>query len=122
MILLPLNHIRAVLWIVVAAGRMVAMRPTDLKKLLRTEPFSPLRLGLSDGRAVVIRHPDQAVVAQRHLLIGLARIARSTPLQTPRSGGEVAKDWLIVNLLHIATIEPENGAARGGAKRKKSSR
>ena len=117
-----MTHIGAVLGIVVAAGKMVAMRPTDLKKLLRTEPFSPLRLGLSDGRAVVIRHPDQAVVAQRHLLIGLTRLARSTPLQTPRSGGEVAKDWLIVNLLHIATIEPGNGAARGGAKRKKSSR
>ena len=57
-ILLPMIRIRAALWVVVAAGRMVDMRPTDLKKLLRTEPFSPLRLGLSDGRAVVIRHPD----------------------------------------------------------------
>ncbi|MCH7632054.1 MAG: hypothetical protein IIB59_02475 [Planctomycetes bacterium] len=98
------------------------MRPADIKKLLKTEPFSPLRLGLSDGRAVIIRHPDQVVVAERHLLVGLARIARSTPLQTPRTGGAVARDWLIVNLLHIATIEPDNGTARGHAKSKKSSR
>ena len=87
-----------------------AMRSSDLKKLLKAEPFAPVRLGLSDGRAVVIRHPDQAVVAQRHLLVGLATIERSGPLATPRSGDAIAPDWLIVNLLHIATVEPIDGA------------
>lgn len=93
------------------------MRPSDLKKLLKVEPFAPIRLGLSDGRAVVIRHPDQVVVAERHLLVGLATIERSGPLATPRSSRAVARDWLIVNLLHIATIEPMNaGAAKPGRK------
>jgi hypothetical protein len=95
------------------------MRPTEFRKLLRQEPFEPLEVGLSDGRCVVVRHPDQVVVADRHLLVGLARIERSKPLATPRSGGAIAKDWLIVSLLHITSIEPVNGAnGRAGAKRK----
>ena len=89
----------------------LTMRPTELRKLLKTEPFEPIRLGLSDGRAVTIRHPDQAVVAERHLLVGLATIERSGPLATPRSGQAIARDWLIVNLLHIATVEPADGSS-----------
>lgn len=90
----------------------------DLKKLLKGEPFSPIQIGLSDGRSVLIRHPDQAVVAARHLLIGLATIERSGPMQTPSSSEAIAKDWLIVNLLHIATIEPANGHSNGYKKRR----
>ena len=82
------------------------MRPNDLKKLLKSEPFEPIMLALSDGRSVTIRHPDQAVVAERHILVGLATIERSGPLRTPGTGDAVARDWIIVNLLHIASIEP----------------
>jgi hypothetical protein len=93
------------------------MRPNDLKKLLKAEPFAPIRLGLSDGRSVLIRHPDQAVVAERHVLVGLATIERSGPLATPRSSTAVARDWLIVNLLHIAVVESVD-AANARARRK----
>lgn len=89
------------------------MRANDLKKLLKGDPFSPIRIGLSDGRSVLIRHPDQAVVAERHLLVGLATIERSGPMETPSGSEAIAKDWLIVNLLHIATIEPANGHSNG---------
>ena len=82
------------------------MRPGDIRKLVKSEPFEPIWLGLSDGRSVLIRHPDQVVVAERHVLIGLARLERSPPLRTPSSGDAIARDWLIVNLLHIATVEP----------------
>ena len=88
------------------------MRPNDLRKLLKAEPFTPIRLGLSDGRSILIRHPDQAVVAERHLLLGLVKIERSRPLATPRSGNAIARDWLIVDLLHITAVEPDNGAGR----------
>ena len=43
-------------------------------------------------------------------LVGLATIERSGPLATPRSGDAIARDWLIVNLLHIATVDPIDGA------------
>ncbi|MCH8153249.1 MAG: hypothetical protein IH830_12865 [Planctomycetes bacterium] len=88
------------------------MRATDIKNLLKTEPFAPIRVGLSDGRSVLIRHPDQAVVSERHLFVGLAKVQRSRPLATPRSGDVFAPDWLLVNLLQITSVEPDDGAAR----------
>jgi hypothetical protein len=85
------------------------MRPEEFRKLLRTKPFEPLRIGLSDGRSVLVRHPDQVVVAERHLLVGLAKLERSRPLATPINGEAIAKDWLIINLLQITAIGPING-------------
>ena len=75
------------------------MRLTDIRNLLKKEPFEPICVGLSDGRSVLIRHPDQAVVSERHLYVGLAHVQRSKPLATPRSGETFAPDWLLVNLL-----------------------
>lgn len=91
------------------------MRPEEFRKLFRAQPFEALHIGLSDGRCVVVRHPDQVVVAERHLLVGLARQERSKPLATPKSRDAIAKDWLIINLLQIATVAPadeKNGRAR----------
>jgi len=88
------------------------MRAVDLKKLLNVRPFEPLLVALSDGRSVLIRHPDQVVVAERHLLVGLASLQRSLPLATPGTGAAVARDWLVVNLLHIAAGMPANGKTR----------
>ena len=85
------------------------MRSQEFRKLLRSEPFEPLRIGLSDGRCVIVRHPDQVVVADRHILVGLAKLERSKPLATPTSGDAIAKDWLISNLLQVTTIELDNG-------------
>lgn len=95
------------------------MRSTDIKKLLKIEPFEPIRLALSDGRSVEIRHPDQVVVADRHLLVGLATIARSRPVATPRTSAAIARDWLIVNLLHITAVDPINGMAPRKSKRRR---
>ena len=98
------------------------MRPEEIKRLLKASPFEPVRVALADGRSVLIRHPDQVVVADRHLLVGLAKIERSRPMATPTKGEAIAKDWLILNLLTITAIEPEgtaNGRPKGNQKRKK---
>lgn len=95
------------------------MLSTDIKKLLKIEPFEPIRLALSGGRSVEIRHPDQVVVADRHLLVGLATVARSRPVATPRTGAAVARDWMIVNLLHITAIEAINGAPSRKSKKRR---
>ena len=94
------------------------MRPSDIRGLLKKEPFEPIRLALSDGRSVLIHHPDQAVVSERHLYVGLARIQRSKPLATPRSGDVFAPDWLLVNLVQITSIEPANGNGRKPARKR----
>jgi len=68
---------------------------------------------------VLVRHQDQVVLAERHLLVGLAKVERSKPLATPTTSDAIAKDWLIINLLHIASIEPEN-ESNGKPRRKRS--
>jgi hypothetical protein len=85
------------------------MRPAELRNVLRAEPFTPVQIGLSDGRCVIVRHPDQAVVSERVLFVGLAKLERSKPLATPRTSDAIAKDWLMVNLLQVTSIEPANG-------------
>lgn len=99
------------------------MRPEEIRKLLRLEEFVPLRIGLADGRSVLVRHPDQVFVAERHLLIGLATLERSQPvLMTPRVADRVVKDWMIVNMVQITGIEPDskrNGRPSNKRTRKK---
>jgi len=97
-------------------------QPNEFRKLLKADKFVPLQTGLSDGRCVLLRHPDQVFVAERHLLVGLAKLERSKPLATPASGDRVVKDWMIINLLQITGIEPingTNGKARNGRSREK---
>ncbi len=85
------------------------MHNTEIRHLLKRAPFEPIRLGLSDGRSILIRHRDQVVVSQRHVYVGLTRVQRSKPLATPRSGDVFAPDWLLVDLSHITTVEPADG-------------
>ncbi|MCH7720230.1 MAG: hypothetical protein IH988_04470 [Planctomycetes bacterium] len=80
--------------------------------MLKAKPFEPIRVGLSDGRSVLIRHPDQAVVTERNLIVGLATIERSGPMATPRTGDAIARDWILINLLQITGVEPADGTAR----------
>jgi hypothetical protein len=88
------------------AATIVEMRPQDIRKLLKQEPFEPIRLALSDGRSVVIRHPDQVVVSERYVYVGLARLERTPPLATPESGEAFPTDWILVNVLHVTSAEP----------------
>ena len=81
----------------------------DLRKLLKAEPFVPVRMGLSDGRPVLILHPDQVVVSDRHVYVGLAQLERSAPLATPGRADALPKDWLWISILHVVSAEPANG-------------
>lgn len=95
----------------------------DLRKVLKKEPFKPVRLCLSDERAVVIRHPDQVVVSDRHVYVGLATLESSSRLSTPKDGETIGKDWLWISIFHVAAVEPVNGYSghskrRTGGKRK----
>ncbi len=96
------------------------MQSVDLNELRRKRPFEPIELGLSDGRSVVVRHPDQMVVAKRHVILGLAQIKQGRKrLSTPTNGDTIAKDWMLLDVVHIVSAEPENGepSKRRGKKR-----
>ncbi|MEK6674864.1 MAG: hypothetical protein AABZ47_04320 [Planctomycetota bacterium] len=96
------------------------MGPEALTKLLKTAPFEPLELGLSDGRVIVVRHPDQVVPAGRHIIIGLAQVEDGRRrLSTPTTKGRIVKDWLLVDLIHVVSAEPANGQSRRRRRAKK---
>ena len=47
------------------------MRPEDLLALLRTRPFVPFRIHMTDGRYYDIVHPEAVFVMRSRAIIGL---------------------------------------------------
>lgn len=96
----------------------------ELHKIIKQKPFVPLRLGMTDGRTVLIRHPDLVIVSPSHVYIGLARLEENPPLETPDKD-TVVEDWLWISILHVAYVEPakvrkKNGNGRGPRRRKEN--
>jgi hypothetical protein len=50
---------------------LIYMRPEELKELLSAEPFVPLRIHLTGGKAFDIRHPDTVLVLRSRVDIGV---------------------------------------------------
>ncbi|MBI3835824.1 MAG: hypothetical protein HY287_15975 [Planctomycetes bacterium] len=87
------------------------MNDEEVRTLLRRRPFTPIELALSDGRSITIRHPDQAAVSRRTLYVALVKMKPNlSRMTTPSTGEEIAKDWLLLDLIHIVSAEPANGA------------
>jgi hypothetical protein len=47
------------------------LRPEDLLVLLRTRPFAPFRIHLTDGQTYEIVHPEAVFVMRSRAMIGL---------------------------------------------------
>jgi hypothetical protein len=62
---------------------------------LRLQPFRPVRIELTNGTIHVIRHPDQAMVGQSWMVIGIP--ARDAP-------GPDVLDTVTVSLLHVLAV------------------
>jgi hypothetical protein len=73
------------------------VRPDDLNRVLRTQPFQPFRIHLSNGRMLDIRHPELAVVGRTTMFIG--RPAADTAFPT-------YEDYDLIALIHINNLEP----------------
>ena len=71
------------------------MRPDELIALIRTRPFVPLRIHLSDGKVYEIRHPDQIIVLRGRVDIGVGA--------DPESGAMERVEH--VALVHIVRVE-----------------
>lgn len=93
------------------------MQADEVRVLLKARPFEPIELGLSDGRKVLIRHPDQAAVSNRKVFVGLAKIHQPRRLASPTDGDEIAKDWILIDVVHIVSAEPVNGHKSGVQRR-----
>ena len=80
------------------------MRANELKKLLDRRPFQPIRLHVSSGETVEVRHPEMAIVSKSLIAVGV------------NGSGGVADHIVHYNLVHVVQIEPLNGQ-RSAAKR-----
>ncbi len=73
------------------------MRSDDILSFVRTQPFRPFRLTLTDGRTYDIGHPELAMVGRSTVTVGI-------PVPDER---EPVYDRLVtVSLLHVMQIEP----------------
>jgi hypothetical protein len=73
------------------------MRPDDINKVLRRQPFQPFRVHLSNGQTFEIRHPELALVGRSTMVIGLP--APDLPPTTYDL-------FEIIALMHINRLEP----------------
>ncbi len=83
----------------------------EILRFLKAVPFEPVRIGLSDGRSLLIRCPQQAFVTERLLMAGVDKVGTSTPLVTPASEYEIAREAFWINLINIVSVEPAAEAA-----------
>ncbi|MGD9855963.1 MAG: hypothetical protein AB7U20_13540 [Planctomycetaceae bacterium] len=72
------------------------MNAPELRQLLKSEPFAPIRLHMSDGGAFDIRHPEMAMLTVHTVHVGLEASARD--------GIPERVEYL--SLRHIVTAEP----------------
>ena len=73
------------------------MRAAELRVLLDRRPFEPIRLHISSGQTVDIKHPELAVVTRSLVFVGVTD-----------SNERVADYGVFYNLLHVVKIEPLN--------------
>ena len=71
------------------------MYPEDLIQLIRSRPFVPLRLHLSNGETFDIRHPELALITRSRVDIGLD--------PDPTSG--ILRNTVHLGLSHIVRVE-----------------
>jgi len=74
--------------------------PEELRDVLRTQPFQPFRLVMTDGQAYEIRHPDLMMVGRRSAIVGL----------TGQPGRTLYERTVQVDLLHVIRLEPLESA------------
>ena len=78
------------------------MRPDDVLQMLRSKPFQPFRISLSDGNQYEVRHPDNAIVSRSTVLVGVPG---------PRGPDGPAERVVTCALMHITRMEVLNGAS-----------
>jgi hypothetical protein len=71
------------------------MRADELTELLRTQPFVPLRIHMTDGSTYDIYHPDLVLVLRQRVDIGLQ----------PDPATNVLERVEHCSLLHIVRVE-----------------
>ncbi len=81
------------------------MRPEDILEILRTKPFEPFRVYLTDGAVYEIRHPDMAIVQRSKVTVAVPG---------PAGPDGPAERTVHCALIHITRTELLNGESERG--------
>lgn len=73
------------------------MRHPELVQALRSQPFRPFRIHVSDGAEYDVRHPDVVLVTPMYAIVGAPMEDEQPPLVERHD---------IVDLAHITRIQP----------------
>ncbi len=76
------------------------MNPDELRRLLKKQPFEPIRLHTTGGDTVDIRHPDMAIATRSMVAVGVGE------------PDDVADYVVHYGLRHIIKVEPLDGRRR----------
>jgi len=87
------------------------MRPDEILKLQREQPFTGLRIYISDGSSYDVRHPEMMLVTIHKVYIALPPSRKDSA-----PGGAVHCDPI-----HITRIEPLNGRKRSVRNKRRTS-
>ncbi|MEZ6085019.1 MAG: hypothetical protein R3E58_14045 [Phycisphaerae bacterium] len=93
------------------------MQAGEINKLLKVRPFESFRMRMTDGSSVVIRHPEQALVTARRMFIALPS-KQSTREPATLKTDKPADDWMVLDPIHVVSIEP-NGDHKPKTRSKK---
>ena len=77
------------------------MRPARIRDHLKTQPFHPIRVHMSDGSSYDVRHPEMAFVTTTQLMIALKMSVEDLPDKV-----------IFCDPVHVTRIEPFNGDRR----------
>ena len=75
------------------------MRPAQIRDHLKTRPFRPIRVHISDGSSYDILHPEMAYVTASQVMIALEMSEDDLPDRV-----------VFCDPVHITRIEPLDGA------------
>lgn len=87
------------------------MRPEEISVHLRTLPFDPIRVFVSDGSSYDVLHPDLMLVSHRQVAIGVKR-----------GKGDLPQRLAYVNPVPMTRIKPINGRKPDAGRRTRRSR
>lgn len=76
------------------------MRPEGVLQMLRSHPFEPFRIHMSDGSFYDITHPELAIVKKSKVFVGIAG---------PKGPDAPVQNSVYGAMIHISRLEKLNG-------------
>jgi hypothetical protein len=75
------------------------MRPAEIQKQVKAQPFVPMRIHLSDGSNYDVRHPEMIIVS--HTVVSVAVYGKDDT--------SLPENVIFCDPIHITRLEPING-------------